>query len=54
MEHSDDDFARRLRILTKLLMIKLDEQLSESEKQNRIFGLDEYRRELAESHPETA
>jgi hypothetical protein len=52
MEHSDDDFARRLRILTKLLMIKLDEQLSE--KQNRIFDLDEYRRELAESHPETA
>ena len=44
MEHSDDDFARRLRILTKLLMIKLDEQLSESEKQKHgSTGLPSYR-----------
>jgi hypothetical protein len=54
MQPVDDQFARRLRVLTKFLIIKLHEQTIENEEQNRIFDLDAYRKDLAESNPETA
>ena len=53
MEH-DDHFARRLRVLTKYLILKLQGQWIENEEQNRIFDLDAYREDLAESNPELA
>jgi uncharacterized membrane-anchored protein YhcB (DUF1043 family) len=54
LEHSDDAFAQRLRVLTRLLILKLDEKLVENEQENRIYDLDQYRKDLAEANPESA
>jgi hypothetical protein len=52
MQPLDDNFARRLQLLTKVLLVKLREQWIENKEKNRDFDLDEYRKALAESDPE--
>jgi hypothetical protein len=52
MQPLDDDFARRFQELKTVLVNKFTEQWIENEQQNRIFDLEEYRKDLAKEHPE--
>jgi hypothetical protein len=52
MQPVDDQFARRLRLLTAVIVLKLTERQEHNEQQNRRLDSEEYKKALAESYPE--